>query len=231
MRQVSALCSRIGYTFRDFNLLTLALTHRSVSGKDNNERLEFLGDSVLNLIVGQALFERFPQAKEGQLSRLRASLVRGETLAQIAGEFDMSEFLALGPGEFKSGGARRESILSDALEGIIGAIFCEAGYEETRKVVLGWFASRLQALSLDDTSKDNKTRLQEFLQQHKIRLPEYKILSVSGTSHQQTFQVECIISGISECFTGSGMNRRQAEQQAAGYALVSLSAKIKEQSL
>lgn len=228
MKQASALCLRIGYNFRDFNLLNLALTHRSVSGKDNNERLEFLGDSILNFIVGLALFERFPLGKEGQLSRLRASLVRGETLAQIAVEFGISEFLALGPGELKSGGARRESIMADALEALIGAIFSEAGFEETRRVVNRWFASRLQGLTLDDTTKDNKTRLQEFLQGQKLRLPEYRILSVVGSSHQQTFQVECVISGISECFTGTGMNRRQAEQQAAGYALTSLASKFNE---
>lgn len=228
MRQVSALCPRIGYDFRDFNLLSLALTHRSVSGRDNNERMEFLGDSILNFIVGHALFERFPQGKEGQLSRLRASLVRGETLAQLAGEFGMSEFLALGPGELKSGGARRESILADALEAVIGAIFIEAGFDETRRVVRRWFQSRLQSLTLDDTTKDNKTRLQEFLQGHKIPLPEYRILSVVGASHQQMFQVECLIEGMSDCFTGTGMNRRQAEQQAAGYALASLSAKFNE---
>ncbi|CBL44520.1 Ribonuclease III [gamma proteobacterium HdN1] len=227
MKQTSLLCSRIGYTFNDFNLLNLALTHRSVSGQTNNERLEFLGDSVLNLIIGGELFTKFPQGKEGQLSRLRASLVRGETLAQIGGEFGLGEFLILGPGEHKSGGARRESTLADAVEAIIGAIFCESGYNEARKVVLRWFDSRIQALTLNDTVKDNKTRLQEILQHLKMGLPEYRILSVSGSSHQQVFQIECAITGVEERFAGSGLSRRQAEQQAAGFALASLSVKYK----
>ena len=161
---------KLGYSFRDKELMLLALTHRSYSGR-NNERLEFLGDAILNFIAGEALFERFPLAREGQLSRLRARLVKGETLAVLARGFELGDFLRLGSGELKSGGFRRESILADALEALIGAIYLDAGMEAARERVLAWLADEMTNLTLVDTNKDPKTRLQEFLQSRGGELP------------------------------------------------------------
>lgn len=218
----SPLIKRIGYGFRRPELLELALTHRSYSGKQNNERLEFLGDSLLNFIIGEALFERFPNAREGQLSRLRASLVKGTTLTKIAQTLELGPFLLLGPGELKTGGSRRDSILADSVEAIIGAIYLDGGMDVCRERVLEWFGPRLQTLSLDDTVKDNKTRLQEWLQGQKLPLPVYNILDVSGSSHAQSFVVECVVADVGLRFEGKGHSRRQAEQMAAGLMLKAL---------
>lgn len=216
------LIPRLGYGFQQPALLELALTHRSFSGKDNNERLEFLGDSILNFIIGETLFHRFPQAKEGQLSRLRANLVKGVTLTKIAQQLELGPFLRLGPGELKSGGSRRDSILADAVEAIIGAIYLDSGMEQCRTLVLGWFALRLDNLTLEDTVKDNKTRLQELLQSHKLPLPVYNILNVEGASHSQHFVVECIVEEANLNCRGEGHSRRLAEQMAAGLMLDAL---------
>lgn len=217
-----SLISKIGYGFQRADLLELALTHRSFSGKDNNERLEFLGDSILNFTIGEILFQQFPQAKEGQLSRLRASLVKGVTLTKIAQQLDLGPFLKLGPGELKSGGSRRDSILADAVEAIIGAVFLDGGMEQCKALILRWFAPRLQGLTLEDTVKDNKTRLQELLQAHKLPLPAYNILSVEGASHSQYFVVECVVEEANLACRGEGHSRRLAEQMAAGLALDAL---------
>lgn len=218
----SPLVKRIGHGFQRPELLELALTHRSYSGKQNNERLEFLGDSLLNFIIGEALFERFPHAREGQLSRLRASLVKGTTLTKIAQTLELGPFLLLGPGELKTGGSRRDSILADSVEAIIGAIYLDGGMEACKARVLEWFGPRLQTLSLDDTVKDNKTRLQEWLQGQKLPLPAYNILDVSGSSHSQSFVVECVVTDAGLRFEGKGHSRRQAEQMAAGLMLTAL---------
>jgi len=218
----SPLVKRIGHGFQRPELLELALTHRSYSGKQNNERLEFLGDSLLNFIIGEALFERFPHAREGQLSRLRASLVNGTTLTKIAQTLELGPFLLLGPGELKTGGSRRDSILADSVEAIIGAIYLDGGMEACKARVLEWFGPRLQTLSLDDTVKDNKTRLQEWLQGQKLPLPAYNILDVSGSSHSQSFVVECVVTDAGLRFEGKGHSRRQAEQMAAGLMLTAL---------
>lgn len=218
----SPLVKRIGHGFQRPELLELALTHRSYSGKQNNERLEFLGDSLLNFIIGEALFERFPHAREGQLSRLRASLVKGTTLTKIAQTLELGPFLLLGPGELKTGGSRRDSILADSVEAIIGAIYLDGGMEACKARVLEWFGARLQTLSLDDTVKDNKTRLQEWLQGQKLPLPAYNILDVSGSSHSQSFVVECVVTDAGLRFEGKGHSRRQAEQMAAGLMLTAL---------
>lgn len=214
--------STIGHVFQQPALLTLALTHRSYSGHHNNERLEFLGDSILNFIIGEVLFRQFPDAREGQLSRLRASLVKGETLTRIARQLELGSLLRLGPGELKSGGARRDSILADALEAVIGAVYQDAGLEPCRTLVLSWFAPLLQRISLQDTAKDNKTRLQELLQAHKQPLPAYQILTVEGTSHAQHFVVECVVEGAGIACQGEGHSRRLAEQMAAGRVLDAL---------
>ena len=208
----------LGYTFNDISLLTLALTHRSVNGRHNNERLEFLGDSVLGTIIGEFVFRTFPDAREGSLSRMRSSLVNGASLALIANEIGLSEYLILGPGELKSGGRRRESTLEDAVEAIIGAIYKDSCYEDCQKVVSNWFRSRLDTLSIDDNVKDNKTKLQEYLQSEKIPLPRYEIVAIDGKSHDQSFTVVCRIESEESSFTGTALSRRQAEQIAAGKA-------------
>jgi ribonuclease-3 len=216
-----ALERRIGYSFNDDELLTLALTHRSV-GANNNERLEFLGDSILNFVIAEALYRQFPKAREGQLSRLRAQLVKGVTLAEIAIEFGLGDYLLLGSGELKSGGFRRESILADAVESIIGAIFNDTGFEASKERILHWYNSRLESLSLQDNQKDPKTRLQEFLQSRQQELPKYEVVSVEGEAHAQTFFVECVIGMLKQKSEGQGNSRRIAEQQSARQALTAL---------
>ncbi|MYL24506.1 ribonuclease III [Vreelandella massiliensis] len=215
---LNTFCRRIGHEFNDISLLELAMTHRSYGGR-NNERLEFLGDSIVNFVIAEALFERFPQAREGQLSRLRARLVKGQTLAELAREMAFGECLRLGSGEMKSGGHRRESILADAVEAVIGAIYLDAGMDAVRERVMTWYAQRLANISLQDTQKDPKTRLQEFLQSRQAALPRYEVVTVKGEAHAQTFTVECHIELLDEHTTGKGPSRRHAEQQAAAEAL------------
>lgn len=210
------LCRRLGHQFTSRDLLELALTHRS-HGSRNNERLEFLGDSILGFTIGAALFEQFPKGREGELSRLRAQLVSGETLAKLAREMELGECLRLGEGEMKSGGFRRASILADAVEALIGAIYLDAGLETARERVLDWFDARLQDLSLE-TSKDPKTRLQEWLQARGKPLPEYKVVATAGAEHAQQFIVECKASGLQEPVRGEAGNRRAAEKVAASEA-------------
>jgi len=212
------LCQKIGYFFADLGLLELALTHRSYGGK-NNERLEFLGDSILNYVIAEDLFHRFPKAKEGELSRLRASLVKGDTLAELAREFKLGEYLKLGAGELKSGGFRRDSILADAVEGIIGGMYLDAGMDVCREHILDWYKSRLDATSLKIVTKDAKTRLQEYLQARKYALPQYDVVQIVGEPHDQTFFVHCTIEILPEAIEGKGNSRRIAEQKAATKAL------------
>ncbi|MBW6392156.1 MULTISPECIES: ribonuclease III [Halomonadaceae] len=220
-RSLTAFSRRIGYSFRDDSLLELAVTHRSFGGQ-NNERLEFLGDSIVNFVIAEALYERFPQAREGQLSRLRARLVRGQTLAELAREMAFGECLRLGSGEMKSGGHRRDSILADAVEAVLGAIYLDAGMDVARARVLAWYAERLEAIDLQDTQKDPKTRLQEFLQSRQSPLPRYEVVSVEGEAHDQTFTVECHVELLDSHTLGTGSSRRHAEQQAAELALLQL---------
>lgn len=209
---------RLGYQFNDTSLCELALTHRSC-GKRNNERLEFLGDSIVNFVIADDLYARFPTAKEGQLSRLRAQMVKGQTLAEIARELELGDFLRLGSGELKSGGFRRESILADALESLIGAIYLDSDLENVRGFILGWFETRLAALDIDEALKDSKTRLQEYLQSKRLPLPEYLLTKVEGEAHAQTFYISCKIEELAEPTYGVGNSRRQAEQEAAREAL------------
>lgn len=204
----------LGYQFNNAELLQAALSHRSVRGK-NNERLEFLGDAILNFIIAAALFDQCPHAKEGELSRLRAGLVNGETLAELAQEFTLGEYLRLGPGELKSGGARRKSILADAIEAIIGAIYFDSDMNICRERVLSWFESRLKEITFSGTKKDPKTQLQEYLQARKLQLPIYAVLSVDGEAHKQVFHVSCQVDGFSFLTEGAGNSRRAAEQIAA----------------
>jgi ribonuclease-3 len=212
---------RLGYHFEDQRQLQLALTHRS-HGATNNERLEFLGDSILNFIVGEALFKRFPEAREGQLSRLRSQMVKGDTLAELAREFELGECLVLGEGEMKSGGHRRDSILADSVEAIIGAIYLASGLDICRERVLVWFAPRLNELGLDTSAKDSKSRLQEYLQAQRQPLPEYVVAEVGGEGHAQVFTIECRVALAKTPTVATASSRREAEKQAAALMLVHL---------
>lgn len=218
---LETLQQAINYHFEDVNLLHAALTHRSVRG-NNNERLEFLGDSVINFIIAAEIYAMFPRAREGDMSRLRASLVKGETLAKVAKEFNLSEYLILGIGEQKSGGAYRASILADAVEAIIGAIYLDSDFETCQQKVLTWFADRLKNSSLKKNLKDPKTLLQEYLQAHKFPLPSYEIVKITGEAHAQTFYISCKVTGIETITEGIGASRRKAEQDAAEQLLVVL---------
>lgn len=222
MADVARLQQALNYRFNEPSLLELALTHRSAGGA-NNERLEFLGDSILNHLVAEALFRQFPDAREGELSRMRASLVRGETLAEVARELDLGEYLHLGSGERKSGGHRRGSILADALEAVLGAILLDSGAEACRDCVNRWFETRFAAVSGSAKMKDAKTRLQEWLQGRGMPLPEYELLATEGEAHARRFRVVCRLREPRLSVEGGGSSRRRAEQAAAGAALEKLS--------
>lgn len=209
---------RIGYQFNDIALLQQALTHRSYAAV-NNERLEFLGDALLSATISEHLYRHFPDVKEGILSRLRASLVKGETLAELALEFNLSDYLIMGSGELKSGGFRRKSILADTIEALIGAIFLDSDMETCQQNILSWFASRLQGLSVDDQLKDPKTALQELMQAKKLSLPVYTVANIEGASHQQSFTVNCRVALLDADVQATASSRRQAEKNAAQIAL------------
>lgn len=210
----SQLSKALGYPFLDQGLLERALSHRSV-GSANNERLEFLGDSLLNFIIAEALYVKFPDVREGVLSRLRASLVKGETLAEIGREFQLGEYLLLGEGELKSGGFRRASILADTVEALLGAIYLEAGMDECKQTILRWFASRLDKVSPEVTVKDAKTRLQEYMQERKKPLPCYEVVRSLGESHSPEFEVSCNIGRDFSPTKAIASNKRNAEKLAA----------------
>lgn len=220
--KINRLQSRLGHTFSDKDLLTLALTHRSASSR-HNERLEFLGDSILSMVIAEELFQRFPQAAEGDLSRMRATLVREKTLAELGREFDLGEHLNLGPGELKSGGFRRESILADTVEAVIGAIYLDSDMVRVRSLLLGWYHARLEEIKPGVEQKDPKTRLQEILQGHRKALPTYIVTNVKGEAHNQEFTVLCEVEGVNGPLVGIGTSRRKAEQAAAQQALEKLS--------
>jgi ribonuclease-3 len=205
---------RIGYDFSRPDLLAQALTHRS-HGTPHNERLEFLGDSVLNCVIAAELFHRFGKLAEGDLSRLRANLVRQEALHQVAQTLELGEQLQLGEGELKSGGFSRPSILADAFEALIGAIFLDGGFPAARECVLRLYQSLLEGLDPKAPGKDPKTLLQELLQAKRIALPQYSVVATQGAAHSQKFEVECLIPELSVRTTGSGSSRRIAEQEAA----------------
>nr|WP_180706047.1 ribonuclease III [Psychromonas sp. CD1] len=211
---------RIGYKFNDFSILKQALTHRSALGA-HNERLEFLGDSILSFVISTDLYLRFPKVNEGDLSRMRATLVCGKMLAEIGREFELGDSLILGPGELKSGGFRRDSIIADGVESIIGAVFIDSDIDSVNRLVLAWFNSRLTTIEPGIGQKDPKTRLQEHLQSRKQALPVYQVLEIRGEAHNQSFTISCIIDGI-EAVQGQGASRRKAEQIAARKMLVAL---------
>ena len=213
----AALERDLGYAFLDKDLLARALTHRSKGG-DNYERLEFLGDSVLSFVVAAQLYTQFPELSEGELTRLRARLVRMETLAGLARNLDLGGCLALGGGELKSGGYDRDSILADALEAIFGAIYVEAGYTSVCAVIVRLYQQPLADIDPRYVEKDPKTQLQEYLQKHALSTPVYTVMALAGEAHQQTFVVTCQVPGLDQLIKGEGSSRRAAEQQAASYA-------------
>jgi len=216
----------LDYRFRDPSLVELALTHRSI-GRPNNERLEFLGDAFLGAVVAEMLYEAHPNASEGELSRLRAQLVNGQALAVIARELELGDRLRLGPGELKSGGFRRESILADAFEAMIAAVYLDGGFDACRQVVRELFAERVAALPR--SSKDAKTRLQEFLQAGGWPLPRYELIASHGDDHAKQFDVRCIVDEPQPCEAeASGSSRRAAEQEAAEAVFAQLQAALRD---
>lgn len=224
MLQLSELETRIGYVFEDKKLLRRAVTHRSFA-QEHNERLEFLGDSVLNCVIGFALFLRDRHFTEGELSRVRANLVCEKTLHEVALSIDLSSFLYMGEGELKTGGARRASILADAMEAVFGAVFFEAGFEAAQRVVLKVYEPILSSLTPETFSKDPKTRLQELLQGEHLPRPAYAVVETSGAAHQRFFTCECRIDAIGIVTTGRAGSRRAAEQEAAAGAIEALEAR------
>jgi len=204
-----------GYQFNSKELLEQALTHSSYARKVNNERLEFLGDSVLNLIISNFIYRRFEDASEGRLTRVRASLVKQSTLARVAREISLGDHIRLGGGELKSGSFRRDSILSDGLEALIAAIYLDSDYLQAEKVVLRLFDDLLQAVDIDSSMKDPKTSLQEYLQGRQKPLPHYQVVQTTGKSHDQVFTVSCEVAELDLHSEGRGSSRKRAEQQAA----------------
>ena len=219
---IDKLERKLGYQFQDAGLINLALTHRSANSK-HNERLEFLGDSILSFVIADDLYHRFPKVNEGDMSRMRATLVRGHTLAELGREFALGDYLKLVPGELKSGGFRRDSILADAVEAIIGAIYLDSDTETIRGIILSWYKTRLEAIQPGVSQKDPKTRLQEFLQGRRNPLPVYTVTNIKGEAHNQEFTVECEVAGVDKPVIGKGTSRRKAEQAAAETALEQLS--------
>jgi ribonuclease III len=209
---------KLAYEPRDLGMFVDALTHRSAPGR-NNERLEFLGDAVLNLVVAEHLYRAFPDCTEGDLSRLRARVVSSEPLAEVAATLGLGDVLRLGSGELKTGGFRRKSILADALEAVCGALFLDGGLDVARQAIERLFEARIAALPPPDALKDAKTRLQEHLQSHGYSLPRYTVERVEGEAHAQVFWVICEVAGLALRAEGSGSSRRRAEQEAAGRIL------------
>ena len=213
-RHIEQIEKILNYHFNDNSLLQLALTHRSFEGK-NNERLEFLGDSILNFIIAEFLFKKFNLLSEGDLSRLRSQLVKSETLSEIGISLQLGDYLILGEGVLKSSGWRRPSILADSVEAIIGAVFIDGGVNAASSLILTWFKSRIESINPDNIQKDSKSVLQELLQARKINLPDYNIVSIEGEAHCQHFRVSCSIPKLGLSIEGEGSSRKIAEQGAA----------------
>lgn len=221
MTDLDGFATRLGHCFTDPALLEQALTHRSAGGR-HNERLEFLGDALLGLVIADELYRLRPHADEGELSRMRASLVRRETLAELARGLDLGDHLRLGAGELKSGGYRRDSVLANGLEALIGAAYLDGGFAAGRALLLRLYAERLASLPPQGPEKDPKTRLQEYLQARGLPLPEYSVVEVAGEDHDRTYTVACQVDGLAAPLNGVGLSRRKAEQAAACHALAQL---------
>ncbi|WP_293778332.1 ribonuclease III [uncultured Oxalicibacterium sp.] len=222
---LTLLQTRLGHTFKDAALLQQALTHRSHSGV-HNERLEFLGDSILNCVVASLLFDRYARIDEGDLSRLRANLVKQQSLYEIAQRLELSQFLRLGEGELKSGGFRRPSILADTLEALFGAIYLDAGFDVARTVISSLYIPILDSVDPKTLGKDAKTLLQEYLQGKKIALPQYNVVATHGAAHNQEFEIECLVPKLDIQVFGTGGSRRAGEQAAAKLALEAVHAAL-----
>lgn len=222
--KLQQLEKKLGHQYQNIDFLKRALTHRSVGAK-NNERLEFLGDSLVNFMIADALYHQFVHISEGDLSRIRAHLVKGDTLAIIGKEYGLSDHLTLGPGELKSGGFRRESIIADAVEAIIASVYEDAGMDACREFVMRLYKKRLEELDPKQVGKDPKTRLQEYLQSRQKPLPVYSVISVNGPAHAQMFTLSCYVEMLNTKFEATASNRRKAEQKAAEQALKVLESK------
>src|ERR1035437_2761400 len=222
---VTLLQNRLGHSFKDTALLQQALTHRS-HGSLHNERLEFLGDSILNCVVASLLFDRYSKIDEGDLSRLRANLVKQQSLYEIAQRMELYQFLRLGEGELKSGGFRRPSILADTLEALFGAIFLDAGFDVARDVIRALYIPILDTVDPKTLGKDAKTLLQEYLQGKKIALPQYNVVATHGAAHNQEFEIECLVPKLDIQVFGAGGSRRAGEQAAAKRALEAVQAAL-----
>jgi ribonuclease-3 len=224
-KRQKVLCKQLDISFKDEALLEQALTHRSASSK-NNERLEYLGDAILSFVIAEELFRRFPQVKEGKLSRLRASLVKGVTLAEIARELKLGDVLILGPGELKSGGFRRESILADAVEAILGALYLDSDISIVKSLILRLYEERLASINVDEVIKDAKTRLQELLQSRKQPLPIYSVSELKTDDNQPHFEASCQVAILKKVIVAQGSSHRKAEQKAAERALKLIEGKL-----
>ena len=220
-----SLCSKLDVIFTDITLLQQALTHRSAAPR-NNERLEYLGDAILSFVIAEALFNRFPQVKEGKLSRLRASLVKGVTLAEIGRELRLGEVLILGPGELKSGGYRRESILADTVEAIFGALYQDSGLDAVKTLILRLYDDRLSSIDVNEVVKDAKTRLQELLQSRKQPLPLYSVKEVKRADNEPLFEASCQVAILKKLIVAQGSSHRKAETIAAERALKLIEEKL-----
>lgn len=217
-KEINHLQKKMKYNFSKIQILKQALTHRSANSK-NNERLEFLGDSILNLIITNNLYHRFPHINEGNMSRMRSKLVREKTLVKIAKKFNIGKCLYLGVGEFKNEGFKKESILANAIEAIIGGIFLDSNYKNTEKIILNWYLHLLINIIPGEKQKDPKTRLQEYLQGYHLPLPNYLLFQINGEAHNQQFTVHCKIPNFQKTIQGIGSSKRKAEQKAAKKAL------------
>jgi ribonuclease-3 len=218
---LSQLQKDLGYAFLQPDLLTQALTHRSAKGQ-HNERLEYLGDAILGFVIADQLYHRFPRHKEGDLSRMRSALVKGDTLSVMARELNLGDYLQLGPGELKSGGHNRDSILADALESILGAVYLDRGLEAAQQLILHLFEERLEDLHPTRLLKDHKTRLQEYLQSRGQQLPDYRVIEVLGEDHQQEFVVGCRVMGLPHEIVCRASSRKKAEHACAQKAIEQL---------
>ena len=224
---IKSLLKKLDYSFNDISLLDEALTHRSHAAV-NNERLEFLGDGILNFVIAHELFKQYPEVNEGDLSRLRANLVNKESLAQIAAHLELGEVIKLGSGELKSGGFRRPSILADAVESIFGAVYCDGGFEVCRDLIVRLYKDRLASPTDLQSLKDPKTRLQELLQSRRFPLPRYQVTKITGKAHAQVFHVNCSIDKLGIEVNGQGKSRRKAEQVAAELAIAQVTSRFSE---
>ena len=223
---INVLLKKLEYSFNNIELLKEALTHRSYAAK-NNERLEFLGDGILNFVIAHELFKQYPDVQEGDLSRLRANLVNKESLAVIAQQLDLGDVIQLGSGELKSGGFRRPSILADAVESILGAVYTDGGFESCQELIIRLYANRLASPTDLQSLKDPKTQLQELLQSRRFSLPDYQVINISGQAHAQVFHVRCSIKKMHIEVSGKGKSRRKAEQMAAEKAIVEVEANFR----